>query len=250
MAVPVRQRPQQHRLSHSLLERHPLLILGQRLPKVASSAAHFRFFLNTHASLPCVFALTERALIARTYDILRTASLTASIRVQEVLPNTDWLQVWKVVGSRVLTMRARSAWLSIVHNLHATNDKLFRHGSAVTDRCTRCGRLGAALHRITTCGEAAKVWAWRKTRIKTVADLQNVPKDFLIRSDVPIPDKKLCNAIVWLTGHTISMLMSPSGSPDLQYVRTALRQKMATIMCWSAKRLKHKFGDTMPKLLS
>ena len=235
----------------ALLYLHELYPLGpgQVLPTTPVSVSHFRFFLSTHARRPHVLILKGPALTARVYEDLRQQSLPSSIRVEGVLPNTEWQLVWQNVGSRRLSMHARSTWFSIVHNLYPTRDKLHRHGSAPTDRCASCGRLDTILHRLTTCGQAAPVWTWLKEKISSTANITQVPQDFIIRPDLDIPDPKIRNTVVWTTGNTLALLLEPGSAPSLQYIRGEIERRRQNTYSLGENYLKRHFGPHLHNLL-
>jgi hypothetical protein len=229
----------------ALLVDHPHT---QPLPPIARSKEHLRTYLTTLRLLPAALSAAGQALIHLVYSTLLAGKLPPSIRVTTTLPNTNWEQVWTMIGSRFLTMRARSVWFSAVHDIWATNDRLFRIQRSDCDRCSRCGRLDTVLHRITTCGEAESVWAWLKGKVESIAGV-TVSQDFVIRPDTILTDRKKSNAIAWITGFTVCAVLSEPSSPPLADITHTIQQHLRYVIYRGERYIKHNYGTHLVGIL-
>jgi hypothetical protein len=222
-------------------------------PRVLKLSPHFKEFAVISADIGPHCDVTGRALIKLAYESLLPQRLPRRVRVEELLPNTNWPLVWSNVQSRVLTLAARSSWFEVVHDLLPTNSRLHRINRSATDRCAHCGRWDTALHRVSTCGEAAVIWRWLHDKLAHINAVppQGLAQDFLVRPDVQLSSHKPThNTAIWLVGHTVMAVLSAPRAPSLpDVVDFTLKPLHAAILKRSARYIKRKYGKHLPTLL-
>ena len=222
--------------------------------KVHRACPHYAAYTNVQLRLPPPVGepLLGQALIGHTYATLLPLLLpTARVRVQDILPQTDWKTVWSNVQSRRLLMRARSAWFAAVHDIYKTNARLHAIGQAPDDKCVKCGRWDTILHRLTTCGNAATIWRWYKDTVRDKCEIpaDTIQQDFLIRPDVTFPSKQRHNTIMWLSGHVVMAVLSEDTPPTLAELLTnTLTPIRAQVLTHSSKYIEKTYGKYLANL--
>lgn len=195
--------------------------------------------------------LMGNVLTRLVYSILLPLLLPGKPRIESVLPNTEWSTVWQNVQSRFLLQNARSLWFAAVHDIFASNDRLFRIGRLTTDKCCNCGRWDTILHRIVSCGHAADIWRWVKDTLQVALSLppEFLHQDFPIRPDTKISDKKKHNTTIWLTGHVIMAILNEKQAPTLDSViNNTLKPIRSHVLTHSQKYIEKKYGTYLEAL--
>jgi len=103
------------------------------------------------------------------YDTLhimaRAAKEPPERRITLLIPETNWMKVWKYLHTAWVPDETKSNWYVVVHNIISTNERLRAIRLAESDRCTRCERRDTLTHRLTECNEGTVIWQWTKERI-------------------------------------------------------------------------------------
>jgi len=223
------------------------LEFAQRVPRACD---HYRHYATTVKKLPLGMIGEGKSAIAITYAALRATTLKATIRVEHTLPNTDWPKVWANVQAKYLPLSVRHVWFDLVHDIMPTNERLNRIGLSDTDKCVRCQRWDTALHRATTCGEAAATWSWLKGKLAGVtgAPQNTFAQDFLSRPDTKYPDNEAHNTAVWLAGSTLTAVLGEGTAPPTGTVKDMLNRERAKLLANRPRYAQRKFGEHLARL--
>ena len=101
--------------------------------------------------------------------------------------------VWANVNSPVQLREVQEEWLTVVHDLVATYQRLFelqdRKWRQPTGLCSACGEGDTFLHRLTACDSVLLVWQWQ------------------LRPDSSAPSEARQAAVVFLLGRCVAYLL-------------------------------------------
>lgn len=116
------------------------------------------------------------------------------LRVQdESHPKEPGDQLGEGLGQHLLPVvspEARDAWYVVVHDLTATNKRLFelvdRQRRHPTGLCASCGQPDTIIHRLTVCGGSGAAWRWLGKHLSRLVG-QPVRPEWLTRPDFAAP---------------------------------------------------------------
>jgi hypothetical protein len=92
-----------------------------------------------------------------------------------------------------------------VHDVIPTQERLQRIKLANTNLCTTCKRADTIIHRITTCGDAGKLWRWTKEKAALMMriDPRHIPPTWTVFPNFRIWPQPKHNAVLWLIAHQV-----------------------------------------------
>jgi hypothetical protein len=166
----------------------------------------------------------------RMYGVLCAMDTAAkgaqSMRVIRKYPVTPWKRVWHNLHNAPISVRLKSVWYIVIHELTPTNERLAPLRLAESDRCSQCGRTDALPHRILDCGTGKIIWTWRRTLIASWlrCGTREVSEEWAIRPCFQIWPPQKHAAVAWLLAHLVDYRLQQNGHLHLQDYMDFLRR--------------------------
>ncbi|KAJ4435953.1 hypothetical protein ANN_18576 [Periplaneta americana] len=96
--------------------------------------------------------IVNKSLSKEIYNTLVPTVPVAPLRIQRIVPeNTKFTQLWKNINSRVLPVTVRSVWYTVIHDIIATKERLFKINRVNNYVCQYCQQKDSLHHRLNTC---------------------------------------------------------------------------------------------------
>ena len=196
-------------------------------------AAHYRSFMAIRAYSPApVLTRSARSMVRELYRVQTEAHAKERHRVEAHHPGANWTQVWTNLASPVLSAEVRDQWFVVIHDLPATNARLFelqdtqrRHP---TGRCASCEQADTLLHRLTVCGGSRAAWKWLGARLARLVGEPARP-EWLIRPEFDAPSEPRQAAAVWLAAQGVAYLAG-GGRPTLGGMLDQLQREHGKVL--------------------
>ena len=103
-----------------------------------------RYVLDMAHIAPPVKDETLRTFKLRVYNTLHIMAAATresrEMRIAQLHPDTQWMQVWKNLHSAWISEEIASMWYIVVHDIVSTNERLHEIWLVQSDRCRLCGR--------------------------------------------------------------------------------------------------------------
>jgi hypothetical protein len=90
------------------------------------------------------------------------------MRILKFLPSANWERIWANLHACWSTEAVKSNWYLVIQDIMPTNERLHKIRLVDSPLCRKCGELDTAQHRITDCGEVARIWMWTKQRFALI----------------------------------------------------------------------------------
>jgi hypothetical protein len=124
-------------------------------------------------------------------------------------PEENIQQVWKNLRTAWVAEETTSIWYTVVHDIVATNERLYAIRLVESDRCRHCERRYTLIHRLTSCNEGMAIWCWTKERLAWLLriDPRHIPDDWCLRPQFLTWPPQRHRAILWILAHFVSYRM-------------------------------------------
>jgi hypothetical protein len=148
----------------------------------------------------------------RIYEVhshaLRTKHLQVGMRMQVKYHQAIWKAIWTNITAKTLSLRIRSIWYAIVHDIVPTNSRLHDINLHETGNCQYCGTRDTIIHRFTECIEAKIIWSWIQKNVACYLRMNSwhVPNTWITLPDFEIYPLQRHNATIWMIGHMIGYI--------------------------------------------
>ena len=109
---------------------------------------------------------------------------TFQARVEVNYPLFDWRDIWKNIFNLYIELDSRVILYKYVHEVLATNERLYMLSISTENRCLNCGELDNNMHLFYFCSLAKNLVKWFKTlffklwKVKTQNFVQILILDF------------------------------------------------------------------------
>ena len=199
---------------------------------VWAAASHFASFLTIRAyCAPPRRTAKPKAMIRELYRVQDEAAVKEPHRVEAMHPAVNWPRVWANLSSSALPVDVQEAWYVAVHDLVATNYRLFqlqdRKRRHPTGLCARCTAPDTLLHRLAECC-AAPLWRWLRGPLRRLTGEPPRPS-WLLRPDFSAPSEARQAAAVWLLGQSVAYLLGAT-APTLGSALSVLRAEKDRVL--------------------
>ena len=87
------------------------------------------------------------------------------MRIMKLHPPADWERIWSNLHECWTNETITMNWYVVVQDILPTNERLHKIRLVDSPLCWKCGEPYTVQHRITACGEGARIWLWTKRRI-------------------------------------------------------------------------------------
>ena len=149
------------------------------------------------------------------------------MRVHRLAPQTtNFQQLWKNISFKNIPVETRSTWLSVVHDIIPTRERLFKIKMTPTNKCSLCNQVDTIMHRLTQCPSALSIWLFVQGYIQHELKDSNInftPNMFLFPDFVCTPKSKH-EHLLYLMGYTIQYLITRYGMTDKEEYMDYLRR--------------------------
>ena len=121
----------------------------------------------------------------------------------------DYTNIWRRLGSPVLTAEARDAIFLLIHNKLPVRERLFRIGLAVDPYCEVCpgGAVCDVEHFFCTCSRVEIVWSWVRNKLLGMMGLGSKISNWEL-INLFLPNTRFEKEIVWLVGTYVAGVWS------------------------------------------
>ena len=175
-------------------------------PKVAehvSACWQYSSETNYIVSSPSTWTLQSRAF---RYGVYRT-------------------RVWTYLHGTWASGTIKANWYTVIHDIPSTNERLHLIHLTVSALCTACGERDTSMHRLTECGEGARIWDWTGKRIAWIlrTDPARIPQEWTLRPQFHIWPLIRHRAVPWILAHMVWFRIRES--------RTVSAQEYSDFLC-------------------
>ena len=135
---------------------------------------------------------TLRTFKLRVYNTVHTMAAATresrEMRITQLLPGTQWMQVWKNLHTAWLSEEIKSMWHVVVHEIVPNSERLHAIRLVESDRCRHCERRDTLVHWLSECNEGTAIWLWTRERIAQMlrTDPRRIPDEWCLRPPFPI----------------------------------------------------------------
>jgi hypothetical protein len=166
------------------------------------------------------------------------AKQTPGIRIMTLHPDTRWPEVWQNLHAVWTTEDIKSVWLTVIHDVVPTQERLAKISLSDTNLCTLCGRMDTLLHRLTDCSEGVDIWLWTRERIANIlrTDPKYVLPEWTLHPYFQFWPPQKHGAILWIFAHMVHYLMQHRGRLTLADYADFLRRTRWKIYHKSRRR--------------
>jgi hypothetical protein len=127
------------------------------------------------------------------------------MRMQVKHAHANWKAIWRNITAKILPLRIRSIWYTIVHDIVPTNSRLHDINLHETGNCQYCGTRDTLIHRFTECNEAKMIWSWMQKSVACYLRMNSwhVPNTWITLPDFEIYPLQRNNATISMIGHML-----------------------------------------------
>lgn len=124
----------------------------------------------------------------------------------------DWSIIWENLSKNFLTLVDRSNVYLFLNDVISNKEKLLAYniGNLASSNCVKCGLIDSNFHRIKSCLEAKKIWAWCSDIIRNRLKLKFKDMEDILQFPIQ-NNKKELKAALWLTVRAISINVVAQG---------------------------------------
>jgi hypothetical protein len=101
-----------------------------------------------------------RTFRRRVYWTLRALAEAGSpprvMRILQLYPAAHWKRIWFILHNWT-SEAVKVTWYMVIQDILPTNERLYKMRLAGSPLCRQCGALDTVLHRVTECGEGARL---------------------------------------------------------------------------------------------
>ena len=130
--------------------------------------------------------------------------------IMQLHPSADWERILTNLHACWTTKAVNIDWYVMIQDILSTNERLHKIRLVDSPLCGHCGEPDTVQHRVTPCGEGARIWLWTKRRIAWILRIDPVhtPPD-RTRPQFRIWPAQRHRAVLWILAQMVWYRINP-----------------------------------------
>jgi hypothetical protein len=112
----------------------------------------------------------------------------------------------RTLGEDCWTTKAVKVTLyMVIQDILPTKERLYKIRLADSPLCRQCGSMDTVIHRVTECGEGARIWKWTKRRIAWILHTNpaNILPDWTTRPQFQLWPPTRKGTVLWILAQMV-----------------------------------------------
>ena len=132
------------------------------------------------------------------------------MRIMQLHPSADWGRIWTNLHECWNSEAVKVNWYVMIQDILSTSERLHKIRLVDSALCRHCGEPDTFQHRVTPCGEGARIWLWTKRRIAWILRIDPVhtPPD-RTRPQFRIWPAQRHRAVLWILAQMVWYRINP-----------------------------------------